>query len=218
MTGTWLLSGTPFWACVLGIPIVVLESHMWANTLLSSGCNWPETFLWAGAACQVLGLWPIAEALRKASKLAPDGSVSKRISRWLRDFLAIILPLPRVSGNVHITLPSATFSMRGNATVLLLTTPDVEKRLAQLERFHRETSERLTGIEIRVERAEDAANKLIEGESTKRRAHVEKLRKLFVSFAASGIGWAYAGLVYVVAGTVMVTFPSAILSFACPIP
>jgi hypothetical protein len=92
-----------------------------------------------------------------------------------------------------------------------------EQRLDQLERFHRETSERITSIEIKLEEHAKSISSRISDEASERSAHDETLRKSFLEFAANNIGWGYAGLVFIILGTIMGTFSDRSLGFTCPL-
>jgi len=210
----WLKQGAPLWASLLALVYVLADARLWAITLLSKQCTWTETFIWAGAALQIVGLFPVAEGLRRASHAAPEGGPSRRIVRWLMDLAAVFLPfrVAQATGTVNL---SATVNARGSAHAQFVPARTVEQRVKDLEKAHRELQNRYSAMVQEIQGLQRVTNEKFEAQSAAHRRQINNLRALFVELAASGIGWAYAGLFLVVAGVLLSAFPASIPGFSC---
>jgi hypothetical protein len=201
----WLREGAPFWTCLFGIPFVVFEAHLSANVAIAKQCNWPTSLLWAGTVCQIAGLLPVAVALAQSSRLSRKGSVYQRIKQWGNNFVSLFKPLPAISANLNVTLEGV--SMHASAgSVAVFVSGDIEKRLAELEKSRTHMLQRLETIEAGIGEVRRTAQDLMAGERAQREKQLDRLRKTFVRFAAGGIGWGYAGLLYVAVGTLLTAF------------
>jgi hypothetical protein len=211
----WLKQGAPLWVFLLALVYVIVDARLWTIVVLAKQCAWPETFGWAGAALQIAGLFPVAEGLRRASQVAPEGSPSQRIIKWLRDLAAAFLPF-RVAQTAGTVSLSATVNARGSAHAQFLPARTLEQRLGDLESAHRELQNRYSTIAQEIQGLQRATNERIEAQSATHRRQINNLRALFLELAASGIGWAYAGLALVVVGVLLSTFPTSVPGFSCP--
>jgi len=211
----WLRRGGPLWAFLLTLSFVCTDAHLWAITLLSDGCNWPTTFLWAGAASQIFGLAPAAVLLSKAARISPEGAISARVRKWARGFVALFLPIRPVTGSAHITLDPATLTAHGYS-VAAFKTGTIDQRVEQLEKGHNELRALITALQDAVATVERETAQRLGATSDQHRRQHARLRALLIELTASGIGWAYCGLCLIAVGVVLATFPASVPGFTCP--
>ncbi len=210
MLASWVRVGLPFWSCLFGILTVVLLAHVIAGTMHDAQIAQGTPFVWAGTACQIIGLFPAAWALNEAGKLAPEGSLLDRAARWCRDFLMLFRPGRKISGDINVTLRPVSATATGG----ILTTDsygnDIEGRVARLEQQQRQTDKRFSDIQQQIVSLESKVENIIQHELLERRQQIEALETLFRRFATSGIEWGAVGLVYITTGTIFVSFADAL--------
>jgi hypothetical protein len=210
MLTIWVRVGLPFWSCLFGIIAAVLFAYVIAGTMHNVQMTQGTSFVWAGTACQIIGLFPAAWALNEAGKLAPEGSLVGRAARWCRDFLMLFHPSRKIFADINETLKPVS----ATATMGIVTADsygnDIEGRVARLEQQQRQADQRFSNMQQQIGNLENKVENIVQHESLERRQQIEELETLFRRFATRGIEWGAVGLVYVVIGTIFVSFADAL--------
>lgn len=183
----WFSRGFVLWGSLFVVGFTRLDVHLWSNWALGQQCTWEKSFLWSGFAYQTIGLVPATYVLMQTARIAPEGSISKRVIKWLREFQAIFLPLPRSNPNHSMKAGSGAYIFTGYPAELAHG-GSVEVRLDQLEKWHRETSARIDILEQKMTLTAKAADEAIRQASSETLAQLQRLRRFFVNIIADRVG------------------------------
>jgi hypothetical protein len=200
----WLvLDPIVLWAA-LGLPLVILPAVL---ILLPTT---PELSIRiAGYLIALLGVLLVVKGIREKRKLFGRPAIVKRMTAWLRRLPPIVLPAKQASGNVTVSLGGTSISATGGVSaVLIIATPTVEERVRVLEENLRLIEGRMNSFReearnsVEVLRSETTTERSVQHE-----AHVELSTRL-EDLSVGGLDFEAAGVVWVIAGSALTTFPA----------